>query len=90
MSIKNARMIPCASTPDSSCPTPNSHVLEIDLENSGGIGDSLSTVIISGIIGNADLCNTTATNWDCGESVTADDTYVDLIPTNTGLQTVKY
>lgn len=90
VTVINARIIPCALTPDTICPAPNSHVFLLDVANSGGIGDSLSTVTIPGIIGNADLCNTTTTNGDCGESATADDTYVNLVPANTGLQTVKY
>ena len=90
VTVTNARIIPCALTPDTSCPAPNSHVFLLDVANSGGIGDSISAVTIPGIIGNADLCDTTTTNGDCGESGTADDTYVDLIAANTGLQIVKY
>lgn len=90
VSIRNAQLIPCSSTPDASCPALNSHVLQLDLENSGGIGDSLSTLTIPGIIGSADLCDTTTTNGDCGESAIADGTYSDLVPGNTALQTVKY
>lgn len=90
VSIKNAQLIPCSSTPDLSCPAPNTHVIRLDLGNSGGIGDSLSILTIPGIIGNADLCDTTTTNGDCGESATVDGTYAVLVPANTAVQTVKY